>query len=98
MQQKRRLADAVRERIRVAHYSYRTKQANFGWIGRAFSHQNDRHPRELPGPEVQAFLNHLATEATHCGLEAEPAPSPVRFLRLRTRQRFIMAFPGAFSA
>lgn len=62
MQRKRRLVDVVRERLRVKHYSYRTEQAYLGWIRRFIGHHGGRHPREMSGPEVQAFLNHLATE------------------------------------
>ena len=57
-----RLLDQVRERIRYLHYSIRTEEAYVHWI-RAFVFFHDRrHPREMGGPEVEAFLSWLANE------------------------------------
>jgi integron integrase len=55
-----RLLDAVRNRIRVRHYSRRTERAYVGWIRRFILFHDKRHPREMGGPEVEAFLTHLA--------------------------------------
>lgn len=57
-----RLLDVVRDRIRVRHFSYRTETAYLGWIRRLIRFYQGRHPRELDGPEIQAFLNHLAVD------------------------------------
>jgi integron integrase len=55
-----RLLDQLRERIRYAHYSLRTEQAYVYWV-RCFIHFHGlRHPRDMGGAEVQAFLSHLA--------------------------------------
>jgi integron integrase len=65
-----RLLDQVRERIRYLHYSIRTEQAYVHWI-RAFIRFHElRHPAEMAGAEVEAFLSWLAGErqvavATH---------------------------------
>ncbi|TVQ48723.1 MAG: integron integrase [Gammaproteobacteria bacterium] len=80
MQRKRRLVDAVRERIRVKHYSYRTEQAYLGWIRRFIGHHKGRHPREMSGPEVQAFLNHLATERKVAASTQNQALAAILFL------------------
>ena len=56
-----RLLDQVRERIRVKHYSLRTEDAYLHWIRRFIFFYGMRHPREMGGPEVEAFLSHLAT-------------------------------------
>ena len=58
-----RLLDQVRERVRYLHYSIRTEQAYVYWI-RAFIrfHGCDRHPREMGGPEVEAFLTWLVND------------------------------------
>jgi integron integrase len=80
MQQKRRLVDAVRERLRVKHYSYRTEQAYLGWIRRFVVHHGGRHPREMSGPEVQAFLNHLATEKRVAASTQNQALAAILFL------------------
>lgn len=57
-----RLLDVARDRIRVRHFSYRTEAAYLGWIRRLIRFHPARHPRELRGPEIQAFLNHLAVD------------------------------------
>lgn len=61
-----RLLDRVREVIRYKHYSLKTEEAYLYWIrffvrwhGRAGAM---RHPRDMGGAEVQAFLQMLATE------------------------------------
>ena len=56
-----RLLDQVRDRLRVKHYSLRTEQAYVGWIRRFIRANGLRHPRELGGLEVEAFLTLLAT-------------------------------------
>lgn len=55
-----RLLDQVRERIRLKHYSYRTEQAYLSWICRYIRFHRMRHPAQLGGPEVEAFLSDLA--------------------------------------
>jgi integron integrase len=57
-----RLLDKVREAIRVRHYSKRTEQAYVAWIRRFVLATGRRHPRELGGREVEAFLTRLATD------------------------------------
>ncbi len=56
-----KLLDRVRERIRVKHYSLRTEDAYLHWTRRFILFHGKRHPREMGGPEVEAFLSHLAT-------------------------------------
>ena len=62
MPPERRLLDRVREAIRLRHYSYRTEQQYVGWIRRYILFHCRRHPRELGGTEVEAFLSHLASQ------------------------------------
>jgi integron integrase len=55
-----KLLDQVRERVRYLHYSPRTEDAYVYWT-RAFVRWHGlRHPAEMGGPEVEAFLTHLA--------------------------------------
>ncbi len=68
-----RLLGQVRERIRVKHYSLHTEDAYLHWIRRLIFFPGKRHPHELGGPEVAAFLSHLATEGR--------VASPVGWLR-----------------
>lgn len=56
------LLEQVREALRVQHYAIRTERAYLDWIKRFIHYHGNRHPRELGGPEVAAFLTHLAVE------------------------------------
>jgi integron integrase len=57
-----KLLEQYRERLRVKHYSLRTEDAYLHWTRRFILFHGKRHPREMGGPEVEAFLSHLATE------------------------------------
>jgi len=57
-----RLLDQVRERVRYLHYSIRTEEACVHWIGAFVHFHGRRHPREMGGPQVEAFLSWLSTE------------------------------------
>ena len=57
-----KLLEQYRERLRVKHYSLRTEDAYLHWARRFIYFHGKRHPREMGGPEVEAFLSHLATE------------------------------------
>lgn len=56
------LFGAVREQLRLRHYSYRTEQAYVGWIRRYVRFCGGRHPRDLGVPEITTFLTHLAVD------------------------------------
>jgi integron integrase len=55
-----KLLDAVREAIRVRHYSRRTERAYVGWIRRFVIFHGRRHPGDMGQQEVASFLSHLA--------------------------------------
>lgn len=55
-----KLLDQLRESIRYRHYSLRTQQAYVHWVKRFIIFHNKRHPKEMGGPEVEAFLAYLA--------------------------------------
>jgi integron integrase len=57
-----RLLDSVRTEIRTRHYSLRTEKAYVDWIRRFIVHHGKRHPKNMGGEEVRAFLNHLANQ------------------------------------
>jgi integrase len=57
-----RLLDQVRAQLRTLHYSYRTEQQYVFWIRRFILFHGKRHPLEMAGPEVEAFLTHLAVD------------------------------------
>ncbi len=56
----RTLLEAVRDAIRVKHYSYRTEKSYINWIKRYIRFHNWQHPRNMGGPEIEAVLTHLA--------------------------------------
>ena len=57
-----RILDQLRERIRLLHYSRRTEQAYVYWCRAFIRFHGVRHPAEMGGPEVQAFLTWLTNE------------------------------------
>ena len=65
-----RLLDCLRRQIRYMHYSLRTEEAYLHWVRAFIRFHGLRHPSELAGAEVEAFLSWLASEkqvapATH---------------------------------
>jgi integron integrase len=58
----KKLLDRVRDVIRLKHYSIRTEQAYVDWIKRFIFFHDKRHPQEMGGAEIEAFLTHLAVE------------------------------------
>jgi integron integrase len=75
-----RLFDEVRRRMRVKHYSLRTEQAYTAWIRRFILANGKRHPREMGGAEVEAFLSHLASEGDVAAGTQNQALSALLFL------------------
>jgi integrase len=57
-----RLMDEVRRVLRLRHYSHATEKACPGWIRRFILFHCKRHPREMGGAEVEAFLSALAVQ------------------------------------
>jgi integron integrase len=77
---KPRLLDQVREAIALRHYSYRTEQQYVAWIRRFILFHGRRHPRELAGPDVEAFLTYLATQRNVAASTQAQALAAVLFL------------------
>lgn len=57
-----RLLQQVRDQLRTLHYSLRTEETYVHWIKRYILFHGKRHPREMGGPELEAFLSYLATD------------------------------------
>jgi integron integrase len=57
-----RLLDLLRMQVRYMHYSLRTEQAYVHWVRAFIRFHGLRHPAEMSGAEVEAFLGWLATE------------------------------------
>jgi integron integrase len=80
MDAKPRLLDAVRERLRARHYSYRTEQQYVAWIRRYVLFHGKRHPAGLAAAEIERFLTHLAVERNVSASTQNQALSALLFL------------------
>ena len=78
--QSARLLDQLRERIRYLHYSIRTEQAYAHWVQAFIRFHSMRHPMEMGGPEVEAFLTWLAAERNVAVSTHKQALSALLFL------------------
>ena len=75
-----RLLDQVRERVRYLHYSRSTEQAYVHWCRAFIRWHSLRHPAEMGGPEVEAFLTYLAAERSLAPSSHKQALSALLFL------------------
>jgi site-specific recombinase XerD len=74
------LLDQVRDAIRLKHYSIRTEEAYVNWIRRFILFHGKRHPKDMGGPEIEAFLTHLAVEGHVAASTQNQALSALLFL------------------
>jgi integrase len=77
---KPRLLDAVREAIRLRHYSRRTEKAYVGWIRRYILFHGKRHPREMGADEVARFPSSLAVDGNVSASTQNQALAALLFL------------------
>lgn len=75
-----RLLDLLRAQIRYMHYSMRTEQAYVHWVRAFIRYHGLRHPAEMSGAEVEAFLSWLATERNVAPATHKQALSALLFL------------------
>ena len=75
-----RLLDSLRHAVRVRHYSIRTEDTYLDWVRRFILFHGKRHPRDLGGAEVAAFLAHLAVERGVAPSTQNQAKSALLFL------------------
>jgi integron integrase len=54
------LMNQLQAALRSRHYSRRTEQAYCLWVRRFIRFHGLRHPAEMSGPEINAFVTHLA--------------------------------------
>ena len=59
---KPRLLDQVRNAMRVRHMSWNTEKTYVHWIRRFIRFHGLEHPAKMAEPEINAFLQHLATQ------------------------------------
>ena len=74
------LLEALRERIRLRHYSLRTERAYCQWVWRFVVFHGKRHPRELGSHHVMAFLTSLATQHSVAASTQNQALAALLFL------------------
>jgi integron integrase len=77
---KPKLLEQVRRRLRLKHYSLRTEKAYIFWIRRYILANGKRHPAELTGTVVEAFLTRLANEQGVSASTQNQALSALLFL------------------
>jgi integron integrase len=75
-----RLLDQLRERIRYLHYSRSTEDIYVYWCRSFIRFHALRHPRDMGGPEVEAFLTWLADERQVASATHKQALSALLFL------------------
>ncbi len=75
-----RLLDQVRARTRRLGMARRTEAAYVGWIRRFILANGKRHPAEMGGPEVEAFLSRLALDGGVAASTQNQALSALLFL------------------
>ena len=76
----KKLLDVVRDVIRLKHYSIRTEEAYVNWIRRFILFHGKRHPNDMEGKEIEAFLTHLAVEGHVAAATQNQALSALLFL------------------
>ena len=67
-------------RLRLKHYSLRTEQVYLPWMRRFIRANGMRHPRELGGSALEAFLTDLATRGQVAASTQNQALSALLFL------------------
>lgn len=81
------LIEQLRRAIRFMHYSIRTEHSYVQWV-KAFIHFHDlRHPAEMGGAEVEAFLTWLAAERQVSPSTHKQALSALLFLYQKVLNR-----------
>jgi integron integrase len=77
------LIERVREHVHYLHYSLRTEEAYVYWIRAFVRFHRMRHPRNMGGPEVAAFLSWLTDERSVSVSTHRQALSALLFLYQR---------------
>ena len=77
---KPKLIDRLRQAIRLRHYSRRTEDSYASWVRRFILFHRKRHPADMGGLEVTAFLTCLATRERMSASTQNQALSALLFL------------------
>ena len=75
-----KIMDQLRERLRYLHYSERTEKVYVRWCRSFIRFHGIRHPRDMGGPEVEAYLSWLALERNVAASTHKQALSALLFM------------------
>src|SRR2546430_637363 len=75
-----KLLDRMRQAIRACHYSLATEEAYVQWARRYILFHGKKHPQEMGGPQINAFLTHLAVEGRVAASTQNQAMAALLFL------------------
>lgn len=81
-----KLLDQLRERIRLLHYSRKTEDAYVHWCRAFIRFHGLRHPADMGGPEVQAYLGWLVNVREVSASTHKQALSALMFLYTKVLQ------------
>lgn len=93
-----KLLDQLRARIRYLHYSKRTESAYVYWVRKFILFHNKRHPREMSGDEIVAFLNYLAQKERVAASTQNQALNALVFLYKRVLEMDLGDLPAMVHA
>jgi len=74
------LEKAVRSALRTEHYALKTEKAYLYWVRQFVGFHHGRRPSEMGGPEIHAFLSHLAVNACVASSTQNQALNAIVFL------------------
>jgi len=74
------LLEQLRATTWLLYYSKRTEDAYVDWATKFILFHNKRYPNAMAGPEIEAFLTHLATERQLAASTQNQAFSAILFL------------------
>ena len=77
---KPKLLEQVKQKARLKNYSLRTEQAYVFWIRRFILFHGKRHPEQMGGSEVEAFLTDLAVRGRVAASTQNQAFNAILFL------------------
>ncbi len=93
-----RLLDQMREALHARHYSLRTERAYCAWVRRFIYFHHVRHPGEMGGPEINAFLTHLAVAENVSASTQNQALAALLFLYRHVLDREVGDLDGVIRA
>lgn len=93
-----RFMEIVRRRLRERRFSARTETAYAHWIRRFIMYNDRRHPRDMGGDEVRAFLSHLAVDERVAASTQNQALAALMFLYEHVLRRPLPRVEGIAAA